>query len=78
MALYTTICDARVQKQSWVSCITEEMNDKKSQQESKAESCDYSVKFSFILNCCVLFSLLALERTMKTNITILIRFCAYH
>lgn len=77
LALNITTCDAGVQKQSWMSCITEEMNDKKNQQESKAESCDSSTKFSFILNCCVLFSLLALEQTMNGNITVLIRFCAY-
>lgn len=77
LALNITTCDARVQKQSWMSCITEEMNDKKSQQESEAESCDSSTKFSFILNCCVLFSLLSLEWTVNRNITVLIRFCAY-
>lgn len=77
LALNITTCDAGVQKQSWMSCITEEMNDKKNQQECKAESCDSSTKFSFILNCCVLFSLLALEQTMNRNITVLIRFCAY-
>lgn len=55
LALNIKTCDARVQKQSCMNCITEEMYYKKSQQESEAESSDSSTKFSFILNCCVLF-----------------------
>lgn len=56
LALNIATYDARVQKQSWMSCITKEMNDKKSQQECKSkESCDSSAKFSFVWNCCMLF-----------------------
>lgn len=67
-ALNITTCDARLKKQSGMSCITEEMNGKK--------SCDSSANFSFLLNCCALLPLLALEQTMNRDITVLIRSCS--